>query len=599
MTTTNEPKKRAILYARVSTDEQARSGYSLAQQIEVLKEFCAREGYEVLEEVTDPGQSGATLERPGLDRVRDLVTAGSVSVVLAQDRDRFAREPAYLYLLRQEFAEHGTGIRSLNDRGDDSPEGELTDGILDQLAKYERAKTAERSRRGKLRKAREGKLIANNNADFGFRYNENRDGYEVDEDTMLVVRHIFQRVADGHSLNSIAKMLDDEGVLPPGIHNKSGKWDRTYIRRHLIEDDTYKPHTFKELEDLVDEGLLAREVLNRLDPNCSYGLCWSNRHKVETIKKKGKRRHKTTERPREEWIAVPVPDSGVPRELVEAAREAVKDNQRWPSSSSDERFWELAGGIARCGACNRAMTHRSVLKRNGQGKYFYYYCRNACPNRKNLQAADLEGRVADFVSGLLTDAGKLTAKIDELIEHERRTLRDPEPEAKAWAVRLADVNRKRSGYLDLAADGLMSKDELRAKLTELEEEKTTAGKALADIDDRRRRIEELERDKDALLEFYRQKALTNGLAFLTPEQRHAMYRRMRLVVRVGPGGIPFVDAGPDSFTPGTYKVDFDRLVVRGSHGWSAEVEGVVPDEEWASVHSQSSFQDSSRFNSAS
>jgi DNA invertase Pin-like site-specific DNA recombinase len=85
--------KRAILYARVSTDEQARSGYSLAQQLEALREYAAREGYEVLEEVVDPGQSGASLERPGMDRVRDLVAGGGAYVVLAQDRDRFAREP--------------------------------------------------------------------------------------------------------------------------------------------------------------------------------------------------------------------------------------------------------------------------------------------------------------------------------------------------------------------------------------------------------------------------------------------------------------------------------------------------------------------------
>jgi hypothetical protein len=94
-TTNGHGPKRAILYARVSTDEQARSGYSLAQQLEALREYAAREGYEVLEEVSDPGQSGASLERPGMDRVRDLVAAGGVSVVLAQDRDRFAREPAY------------------------------------------------------------------------------------------------------------------------------------------------------------------------------------------------------------------------------------------------------------------------------------------------------------------------------------------------------------------------------------------------------------------------------------------------------------------------------------------------------------------------
>ena len=95
--------KRAILYARVSTDEQARSGYSLAQQLDALRAHCEREGYEVIEEVSDPGQSGASLERRGMDRVRDLVATGGVSVVLAQDRDRFAREPAYHYLLKREF----------------------------------------------------------------------------------------------------------------------------------------------------------------------------------------------------------------------------------------------------------------------------------------------------------------------------------------------------------------------------------------------------------------------------------------------------------------------------------------------------------------
>jgi len=139
--------KRAILYARVSTDEQARSGYSLAQQLEALTDYAAREGYEVLEEIQDPGQSGASLERPGMDRVRDLVAAGGISMVLAQDRDRFAREPAYHYLLRREFEEHGTKIRALNDRGDESPEGELTDGILDQLAKFERAWPCRREQR--------------------------------------------------------------------------------------------------------------------------------------------------------------------------------------------------------------------------------------------------------------------------------------------------------------------------------------------------------------------------------------------------------------------------------------------------------------------
>jgi site-specific DNA recombinase len=174
--------KRAILYARVSTDEQARSGYSLAQQIEALRAYATREGYDVIEEVRDAGQSGASLERPGMDRVRDLIAAGGVSVVLAQDRDRFAREPAYHYLLSKEFEERDCRLRALNDRGGDGPEGELTDGILDQLSKFERAKMVERTRRGKLRRAREGKVVATHTPNYGFEYNADRDNYVVNEE---------------------------------------------------------------------------------------------------------------------------------------------------------------------------------------------------------------------------------------------------------------------------------------------------------------------------------------------------------------------------------------------------------------------------------
>jgi site-specific DNA recombinase len=263
--------KRAILYARVSTDEQARSGFSLAQQPEAQRVYAAREGYEVLEEVSDPGQSDASLERPGMDRVRDLVAAGGVSVVLAQDRDRFSREPAYTYLLRREFEEHGTKIRALNDQGYKSPEGDLTDGILDKLAKYERAKIAERTRRGKLRRAREGKVVPTHTADYGFEFNSSRDNYVVNEEQMAVVWRIFRMIgAEGMTMHAVKKTFEREGIPAPG----GGKrWDRTFFRSCVL-DDVYKPHTFKEVQALV-----SPEVAARLDPTASYGIWWYNRRR--------------------------------------------------------------------------------------------------------------------------------------------------------------------------------------------------------------------------------------------------------------------------------------------------------------------------------
>jgi site-specific DNA recombinase len=137
---------KAALYCRVSTEEQGTSGYPLRQQIEALRRYCDAHDLEVGGEFEDRA-SGASLDRLGLDALRDAVSAGGVDVVLAQDRDGFSREPAHHYVLGEEFLQHGTSLKALNDHGDDSPEGVLTDGILDQLAKFEA--TSPRRRTGR------------------------------------------------------------------------------------------------------------------------------------------------------------------------------------------------------------------------------------------------------------------------------------------------------------------------------------------------------------------------------------------------------------------------------------------------------------------
>jgi site-specific DNA recombinase len=533
--------KRAILYARVSTDEQARSGYSLAQQIEALRAHAAREGYEVLEEVSDPGQSGASLERPGMDRVRDLVAAGGVSVMLAQDRDRFAREPAYHYLLRREFQEHGTKIRALNDRGDDSSEGELTDGILDQLAKYERAKITERSRRGKLRKAREGKIVAGHTPNYGFRFDESRDGYEVDRAKMAVVQRIFRMVAvEGASTHRVARTLELEGIPNSG----GGKyWYKRLIKRFIL-DDVYKPHSYEEVVAVV-----SPEVAARLAPERSYGIWWFNRRHTTTTQisvagpegREYKRKNRVAYKDKTEWIAVPVVDSGVPREWVNAAR-AVVAGYRSPSKLSG-RFWELSGAIMRCNVCGRAMepVDRYYRTRSGKkGVICYYRCREGnrrkqtCSNNRSIRSDKAHPAVWDLISGLLSDPERLRRGLDAMIEEGRRALRgDPEREERAWLERLAALDRKRGGYLDLAAEGIMGRSELRAKLAEIEEDHETAEREMAAIKGRRERLEQMERDRDAIMEHYAS-AVPGSLDDLGPEERHQLYKMLRLEVLAYP-----------------------------------------------------------------
>jgi site-specific DNA recombinase len=533
----------AILYTRVSTDEQARSGYSLAQQLEALREYAAREGYEVLEEVVDPGQSGASLERPGMDRVRDLVAAGGVAVVLAQDRDRFSREPAYTYLLRSEFEEHGCELRSLNDRGGFTPEGELTDGILDQLAKFERAKTAERSRRGKLRMAREGKVIAIHTPNYGFKYNAARDGYEVDEEAMRVVRRIFRMIgSDRRTLYGVKRGLEREGIpTPSGLRS----WHIKCIRNYLLED-VYKPHRREEIGAMVEAGQMSASVAAGLNPDECYGIWWFNRRRtrrtqVSALAANGERTYKKNgryvERPKEEWVAVPVPDAGIPREWVDAARETLKGNS--VPSSAGRRVWEISGGIAKCKECGRIMMIHSVLAPRAKGRRFYYRCRSrsrdgalGCVHRKCHRAEEVEPRVWNLISSLLKDPGRHEAGLEEMIEQERAGLRgDPDQEARSWLAKLSEVDQERRGYLRLAAKGVLTDEELDEALTELEETRETAEKELRSISARRETLENLERDKEALLEYYA-RMTPAALDALTPEERHQVYKMLRITVEV-------------------------------------------------------------------
>lgn len=295
---------------------------------------------------------------------------------------------------------------------------------------------------------------------------------------MPVVRRIFSMVADGASLNSVAETLDRQGVpIPYSRRRDVTGWNVTFIRDCIIGDDVYRPHTLEEISTLV-----TPEVASRLDPNKSYGIWWFNRRKstttqVSVLDENGgrsyKRKVKYVPRPREEWIAVPVPDSGVSQETVDAARRAIKDN-RAPSNAG-RRFWELSGGLARCGLCGRSMDARTTAN-PGRPVYFYYVCRtgfkrgtDGCPNGKYHAAAGVEARVWERVAGMLKNPERLRADLDRMVDLERSVRHgDPHKQAQLWADKLAEVERKRARYQEMAAADLITFDDLKNRLSELE-----------------------------------------------------------------------------------------------------------------------------------
>jgi hypothetical protein len=114
-------------------------------------------------------------------------------------------------------------------------------------------------------------------------------------------------------------------------------------------------------------------------------------------------------------------------------------------------------------------------------------------------------------------------------EHQSNLRGDPELEKKAWMDKLAESDRMRSSYQEQAAMGLMTLDELATRLRELEGTRRTAERELAILKDRRQSIERLERDKDLLLDHYAAMA-PEALGSLTPEERHQVYKMLKLKV---------------------------------------------------------------------
>ncbi len=183
----------------------------------------------------------------------------------------------------------------------------------------------------------------------------------------------------------------------------------------------------------------------------------------------------TRQNPREQWIAIPVPDAGIPREVVEAAREMVRYNAPYPKKG--RRFWEIPSGVVRCGGCASAMSRCSAMA--GDHVYAYYKCsrlardgKDACSPerlRTNHRAEEVEQKVWSNISDLMRDPEQLRGDIDRMIELEKNSSHgDPKREEKVWLDKLAEVNRMRRGYQEQAAKSYMTFDELGTSLSELE-----------------------------------------------------------------------------------------------------------------------------------
>lgn len=486
--------KTVVLYARVSGRGQVEEGYSLGGQLRELRAWAEREGYEVLEEVRDGAYKRDTLDRPGINRILDICEERRVDVVMAWQRDRFGEYP-YPDVLAGWLREHGTRLRSLDDGGE-GEDAEITNAFHDLMARRERRKTARRSRMGKLEAARAGYVVPGPTPAFGYSVagERKRRTYAVDPERMAVVEQIFRMIGvEGAGVRTAARRLNAEGVPTPPLANKKKNpefgrdWCRQTIR-DVVARDVYKAHAHDEIAALVEQGFMSPDVAARLDPEKLYSIWWYRGKDYDG---------------NEHRVAVPIPDPGISRQWVEAARAVLESNVS-PSSAGD-REWDLSGGFLFCGGCGHRMQTHAMRDRKHGWLNYYYRCpshtstatRKRCPTRVRLHAQRSEDAVWGFVAGLLSSPEQIVAGFDRLIEQERSKLRgDPDEDARELYGKLELLAQRRGAFQDQQATGYMTLQELGVKLTGLEEAREAIERELEACRNRTERICALEEGRD-------------------------------------------------------------------------------------------------------
>src|SRR6478735_2624332 len=229
---------QVALYARVSSDQQAEH-HTIDSQLAELTARAEQDGHGIRDDLRfiDNGHSGASLIRPALERLRDLVALSAIDLVYIHAPDRLARSYAHQVLLIEEFAHAGTQVVFLNRPIGTTPEDSLLLQLQGMFAEYERAKVLERSRRGKRHRAQAGAVSVLSRAPFGYRYVTREAGggearYEVDENAARVVRQIFAWV--GHERLTLAAVC--RRLHAARIPSPSGKahWGRAMVHTMLL-----------------------------------------------------------------------------------------------------------------------------------------------------------------------------------------------------------------------------------------------------------------------------------------------------------------------------------------------------------------------------
>ncbi len=448
---------RAAIYARVSTERQERQ-QTIGSQVFALRGWAAAAGHVLAEAhvFQDEGYSGSRLDRPALDALRDAVRDAAVDVVAVFSPDRLARKYAYQVLLMEEFRRIGCEVVFLHHPISDDPNDQLLLQIQGAIAEYERAVLAERFRRGKLQKAREGHIISSK-VPYGYRYAARNGAVParlvVDEAEAAMVRQLYSWVLqDGLTIRQCMKRLN----AGPWVTRSGRKQWSSSVVHHILTDPVY----------------VGTAYANRFE----YAVPRQPRRRS----RRGAERTSRRPRPPEQWIAIPAPPL-IAQRTSDAVAAALARNAQLSFRRNKKHDYMLRC-LLKCGRCGLGIHGCYFPGHGGRAGRRYYRCAGTdalttaraakCP-RARIEAEPLEQAVWAHVAGLLRDPAQLRAQFERFLAEAEGAGAEDAAGLKLRA-RLDRLDRADQRLLEAYQAEVISLDELSGQRRALAEQRHLA-----------------------------------------------------------------------------------------------------------------------------
>jgi len=450
------------IYIRVSTEDQAKEGYSLEVQREYLEAFAMREGYGIFKVYCDDGVSAYSTRRPALQALLADAKEKRFELVLVHKIDRFSRNLKDLLMLVDELSSYGVAFKSATEPFDTSTSaGKLMFQQLGSFAEFERNRIAERVFPGMIKGVQQGNWQGARFAPFGYTYNKAKKLLEVEEREAGIVKLIYTMYLSGKSTHDIAAYLDKKG---------------------------YKTRTGKQFYNKFICDILKNQIY-------TGKIVWNKKHYDKNQKTKKHYKYIRND-PSKILVAQGRHKPIIAEEdFAEVQKLLANKTRTWRPRVKNQEY--LLTGLITCAKCSHRYTGVSSISNHRLNrKKRWYRCSGPhsshinCTNRA-IKAEDIEPEATKIVA-LLTQNARL--KQSRWTTGTGLEIASPPSAARNDVGLLKDklkINQeKQSKLTDAYLENLLSEDVYREKNSSLRNEEESLKKLLAGYE-----VREMERER--------------------------------------------------------------------------------------------------------